>query len=339
MTMKEVVRKAFTFDNPPYTPWSFGFTKGAAEKLRRHYERDDFMDLMHNHIAGAAWTRQQPEPAPEGYCRDLYGVLWDRTVDKDIGVVCDVPLKEPTLAGYRFPEINADDIAQYIAEAVAQRPDEFMTLGIGFSLYERAWTLRGMETFLEDLVLRPAFAHELLDAIADFNCRIIEIAVRHPIDCIHFGDDWGCQRGLILGYDRWAEFIKPRFARMCAVARNAGKFVSMHSCGKVQELFPDLVDVGLQCFNPFQPEVMDVFEMKRQWHGKLAFHGGLSTQRTLPYGTPDQVRAETQRLLDEVGAGGGYIFAPAHAVPGDVPLANLLAFIDTVLSQPGAPTA
>ena len=339
MTMKEVVTKALRFDDPPYTPWSFGFTQRAADKLREHYGRDDFMVLMHNHIGGCSWHRQAPDEVRPGCFRDHFGVVWDRTVDKDIGVVCDAPIKEPTLDGYEFPEVEPAVVDELIEQAIAANPDAFMQFGIGFSLYERAWTLRGMETFFEDLVLRPTFAHQLLDAIADLNCRLVEIAVKHPIDCVHFGDDWGCQRGLILGYERWSEFIKPRFARMCRVATDAGKFVSMHSCGKVQELFPDLVEVGLNCFNPFQPEVMDVFEMKRQWHGKLSFHGGLSTQQTLPYGTPDDVRAATRRLLDEVGAGGGYIFAPAHGVPGDVPLENLLAFIDVVLSQPGAPTS
>ncbi len=88
----------------------------------------------------------------------------------------------------------------------------------------------------------------------------------------------------------------------------------------------------MNCFNPFQPEVMDVDALLPRYRGRLAFHGGLSTQRTLPYGTPEQVVAETRRLLD-LGRDGGYIFAPAHAVEGDVPLENMLAMIDTVQSQ------
>ena len=79
---------------------------------------------------------------------------------------------------------------------------------------------------------------------------------------------------------------------------------------------------------------MDTFELFKRYRGKLSFWGGLSTQRTLPYGTPEQVRQETLALL-RAGADGGYIFAPAHAVEGDVPADNLLAFIDTALTQPG----
>ena len=121
---------------------------------------------------------------------------------------------------------------------------------------------------------------------------------------------------------------------MYSLVCDAGKFVFIHSCGKVDELFDDLIEIGLNCFNPFQPEVMDVFELMQRYQGRLAFHGGLSTQRTLPYGSVDDVRRQTRRLL-EAGANGGYIFGPAHAVEGDVPLENMLAFIETLHAQTG----
>ena len=106
----------------------------------------------------------------------------------------------------------------------------------------------------------------------------------------------------------------------------------IHSCGDVDELFDDLVEAGLNCFNPFQPEVMDIYDLLPQYRGRLTFHGGMSTQRILPFGSVDEVRAETGRLL-QAGQEGGYIFAPAHDVEGDVPLENMLAMIDVVQSQ------
>jgi uroporphyrinogen decarboxylase len=106
----------------------------------------------------------------------------------------------------------------------------------------------------------------------------------------------------------------------------------IHSCGDVDELFDDLIDAGVNSFNPFQTEVMDVYSLLPQYRGRLAFHGGLSTQRTMPFGTVDEVRAETRRLL-ELGREGSYIFAPAHDVEGDVPLKNMLAAIEEVQGQ------
>ena len=100
----------------------------------------------------------------------------------------------------------------------------------------------------------------------------------------------------------------------------------------MDELFPDLINIGLNCFNPFQPEVMDVHALLNEYRGRLCFYGGISTQRTLPYGTPDDVRRECRSLL-EAGRHGGLILSPAHSVEGDVPLENLAALIDTVQNQ------
>jgi uroporphyrinogen decarboxylase len=99
-------------------------------------------------------------------------------------------------------------------------------------------------------------------------------------------------------------------------------------------LFDYLVAIGLNCFNPFQPEVMDVADLMQRYSGRLAFYGGMSTQRTLPYGSVQEVREETERLL-ALGRNGGYVFSPAHDVEGDVPLENMLAFLGVVQSQPG----
>ena len=86
-------------------------------------------------------------------------------------------------------------------------------------------------------------------------------------------------------------------------------------------------------FNPFQPEVMDVFEMKRTYGDVLSFYGGISTQKTLPYGTVAQVKDEVRKLLDIVGKNGGYVASPAHAIPADAKPENIAAMIDVLQSQ------
>jgi len=104
----------------------------------------------------------------------------------------------------------------------------------------------------------------------------------------------------------------------------------VHSCGKVQSLFPELIEIGLDVFNPFQPDVMDVYEMKRLYGDRLAFYGGMSVQRILPHGSPQEVRAEAMRLMQEIGRGGGFIIGPSHHMPGDIPVENMVAFAEAV---------
>jgi uroporphyrinogen decarboxylase len=266
--------------------------------------------------------------------RDFFGAVWDRSVDKDIGIVEKYVLPEPTLAGYEFPDPLDRRFFENIPELLSEYGDCFRVFKIGFSLYERAWAMRGMENLMMDFLDHPDFVHELLQRIADYNIAQITEALKYDIDAVYFGDDWGQQRGLQMGPRLWAEFIRPELKRMYSVVRDAGKYVTIHSCGKVDELFDDLIEIGLNCFNPFQPEVMDVFDLMKRYKGRLAFHGGLSTQRTLPYGSVEDVKKATIKLL-EAGKDGGYIFAPAHAVEGDVPLENMLAFIEVLHTQNG----
>jgi uroporphyrinogen decarboxylase len=336
MTKREVVRRALTASRPPYVPWAFGFTVEAHEKLKEHYRAADLDEVFQNHLCGLGSGVGFFTDVGSGCVRDVFGVVWDRSVDKDIGIVKGCVLPEPTLSGYAFPDPCGKVFFGSIPERLERQGDRFRVFNIGFSLFERAWTLRGMENLLVDFIEEPEFVHTLLRAIADWNIAQVREALKYDLDAVHFGDDWGQQRGLIMGLKSWREFIKPELERMYGVVRQAGKLVTIHSCGKVDELFDDLIEIGLNCFNPFQPEVMDVYSLLPRYRGRLAFHGGLSTQKTLPYGTPEDVRHETRRLLD-LGADGGYIFSPAHAVEGDVPLENMLAFIETVQAQPGAP--
>lgn len=334
MSPRQVIRTVLEGGRPPYVPWHFSFTYEAWQKLTEHYARKDLDDVICPHYVGF-WSGEKLADIGAGRFRDHWGVVWDRTVDKDIGQISGCVLPEPTLKGYEFPDPLGPAIFPDIPGTIAKWPDRFREFSIGFSLYERAWTLRGMENLMMDFVENPKFAHELLEAIADYNIAQVRQAVKHDIDAVHFGDDWGMQHGLQMGYPNWSEFIYPQLKRMYKAVKDAGKLVTIHSCGDVDELFDDLFGIGLNCFNPFQPEVMDVPELHKKYLGRLAFFGGMSTQRTLPYGSPDEVRQETRRLI-EMGRPGGYIFAPAHSVEGDVPVENMVAMIEEVRKQPGA---
>ncbi len=332
MTARAIVKQVLDGERPPYVPWSFGFTKEAREKLERYYGAVDLESVLRNHLLKLGSDIGFFQDLGDDRVRDVFGVVWDRRVDKDIGFPEGCVLPEPTLQGYTFPNPLDPRFFSDIPAKLARYGDRFRVFQIGFSLYERAWTLRGMQNLLLDFYDHPQFVRELLNAIADYNIAQIGQALTYDIDAVYFGDDWGQQRGLQMGPKLWREFIKPVLARMYAVVRRAGKYVFIHSCGDVDELFDDLIEIGLNCFNPFQPEVMDTLALLERYRGRLTFHGGLSVQRTLPRGTVAEVRRETEKLI-KAGRPGSYILAPSHDVTKDVPLENMLAFIELAQAQ------
>jgi uroporphyrinogen decarboxylase len=328
MEKRNVVRLVLEGKKPPYVPWSFGFTQEAKAKLQEHFGEGDLEEALGNHLLKLGSDIGFFEEMGSDCFRDVFGVVWDRSVDKDIGIVRGQVLPRASLKGYAWPDPLDERFFADAPGRIERYGERFRVFQIGFSLYERAWTLRGLQPLMEDFYDAPDFLDELLNTIADYNITQFQEALRRfEIDAVYFGDDWGQQRGLQMGPRLWKKHIHPVLKRMYAAVHQAGKYVFIHSCGDVDELFEELIGIGVNCFNPFQPEVMDVLGLLEQYRGRLAFHGGLSTQRTLPYGTVAEVRAESRRLL-AAGRAGGYIFAPAHDVEGDVPLENMLAFIE-----------
>jgi uroporphyrinogen decarboxylase len=325
VTKREVIKTVLQHKKPPYVPWSFSFTYEAHELLAKHFHTTELETILHNHILEVGNPIGFFETLGNNRVKDVFGVVWNRSIDKDIGNVEYILLTQPSLKNYEFPDPLSPRFFENIPSLINKYPDRFRIFSIGFSLYERAWTLRGMENLMIDFYDYPNFVHELLHSIADYNIAQIQKALEYDIDAIQFGDDWGQQHGLQMGPAIWHEFIYPELKRMYSVVKNAGKYVFIHSCGDVDELFDDLITIGLDCFNPFQPEVMDVTSIMEKYRGKLTFFGGLSTQKTLPYGTPDDVRKETRALIT-LGIKGNYIFAPAHSVEGDVPTGKYACF-------------
>ena len=255
------------------------------------------------------------------------------SVRGELGVVIDPILKGPSLEGYTFPPVRVPGLFDDMSDHCSRNPDRFVMWRLRCSLFERAWSLRGFEAFLMDMVQAPEFVDDLLDGICAFNLGMIERACRFPIDCVGFSDDYGAQRGLILSPELWRRFIKPRLAKMVGAAASYGKVTFLHSDGDIRAIVPDLIEVGLTILNPIQPDCMDIYALKRTYGRDLTFWGGISVQHLLPNGSPDAVRSEVRRLLREMGAGGGFIAAPTNLLGPDIPPENAVALIEELTRQ------
>ena len=177
------------------------------------------------------------------------------------------------------------------------------------------------------------FTSAMLDKLMTFSLGIVREAARRGADGIFFYDDYAQQSGLLFSPDMFRQYFAQRLEKIFAAARHAGLDVFFHSCGKVALILEDIRSAGAQVFNPLQPEVMDVRQVADRFAGRLAFYGGISTQKTMPFGKPADIHQEVKMMISLFKKQGGYILAPAHAIQIDVPIENALALISAVRNQ------
>jgi uroporphyrinogen decarboxylase len=175
----------------------------------------------------------------------------------------------------------------------------------------------------------------MLDKIMYLYLDFVEYTADLPIDGILFGDDWGDQRGVIIGPERWRTFLKPRWARIYDAVHAHGKVVMSHSCGSVASIIPDLIEIGLDVLESVQPEAADMnpYALKKQFGDKITFWGCLGSQSTIPFATPDELTREVEHLVREMGEGGGYLLAPAKPLQPETPTENAVAMVEAFTKQ------
>jgi uroporphyrinogen decarboxylase len=249
----------------------------------------------------------------------------------DWGELVSYPLREPSLRGHVFPDGAAPGRADGIAAVRAQYPDHFLVVG-GSGLFEPAWALCGFENYLGYLLSDTGFVAELTERLADFSCALTAQLAGTGVDGIRFGDDWGFQDRLMVRPEVWRRLFKEPYRRVYGAARRLGIVVMIHSCGNITDILPDLIEVGVEVVHPLQPEAMDVAFCRREYGRDLTFWGGLGSQSTIPLGTPADVRREVRERL-ALFREGGYILAPAGAVPTDAPVENVVAIVEEAFAQ------
>jgi len=195
-----------------------------------------------------------------------------------------------------------------------------------------AMYLRGIEGILVDMSLSPEIAKAIFSHIRGFYCSYAERifdAAKGKLDILLTGDDFGGQNGPLLSPRMWTDFLGQGFADYVELAKSYDVRVMHHTCGSVRPLIPLMLERGLDILQSLQPEAsdMDPWELKAEFGDRLAFHGGISIQRTLPFGTPEDVRSEVRDRVEALASGGGYILCTAHNIQADTPLENVQALL------------
>jgi uroporphyrinogen decarboxylase len=236
----------------------------------------------------------------------------------------------PTTALFDYSVIPA-------SVATIQKKRERCLMIANANPFESAWYMRGFERMLMDFALNPQLAHEIMERVTDFHVqhfgRMLE-AADGSVDLAFTADDIAGQNGLLISLEMWEEFIKPYHLRLNKRIHEFGVKVIYHSDGAVLSAVAGLIDAGIDVLQALQFDAkgMDPAKLKAQYGDQLCFEGGVSVQKSLPFGRPEDVRLETRRLIRTLGKNGGYILGPSHAVQAGTPVENIMAMFDTALS-------
>ncbi|MFH1570753.1 MAG: uroporphyrinogen decarboxylase family protein [Gemmatimonadota bacterium] len=333
MTPKQVVLDQIRHRETDPVPYTLAYEEEVGARLDAHFGGNAWRQRAVPYVVQCGGVARHPrEDLDATHYRDAFGTVW-RT-DELPPVVVEPGLKKPSFEGYRFPKL--EDLLdgatrEATARQVAETPDSLTTVSI-MCLWQ-SWYVRGFETTLMDCVAEEDFYGELLERFTELTLALVEASAGISADAIMMGDDWGDQRGVLIGPERWRRFFKPRYARIFAAIHRQGKLAIMHCCGSAAQIMGDIAEIGLDVLESVQPEAggMNPYGLKRAWGDRLTFWGGLGSQSTIPFGTPGQIRAEIRCLRREMGRGGGYILAPAKPLRPETPTANAVAVVEEIL--------
>ena len=288
-----------------------------------------------------------------------YWAMWDRwgskmRMPKDRPLYYDwveFPIKEMTveaLDAYRWPEPDPPEVIAKLrmrAEELHTTTD-YALVGsavIGGGIFEQPCRTVGMENFMMAMLTAPEFSAKLVDGITDIYIESVDRylgQVGELIDVFTFWDDVATQQGWMISPQSYLEVIKPRQKRLFEAIKSRTKAkLFYHGCGAVFDLIPHLIEMGVDIINPVQvsAEGMDSKRLKAAYGKDVTFWGGgVDTQGVLPFGTPDEVRDEVKRRIDDFAPGGGFVFATVHNIQAFVPPENIEAAFDTALTYGGA---
>jgi uroporphyrinogen decarboxylase len=331
VTHKERLRRALNYKPVDRLPTQVNYTKGMGVRLAEHFgvTLDELPAVLDNHLVRLDLSFKETL-SPDGQARfDWWGV-GHATGEEGYYIRVSPLARSKDLEAFPWPDPEAPELLEGARRAIeAWGGEYFIVPNLGFALFERAWSLRGLEQFLMDLPLDPGFAADLLDRITEIQFKLVRRYLELGVDGAYFGDDYGAQKNLILSPASWRQLIKPRLARLFAPFRQRGLPVILHSDGQIQKILPDLVEIGLTALNPVQPEVLEHAWIYENFGARLAFYGGISTQTVLPYGSPEEVRAAVRRCREQLAPDGtGLLQAPSHRMMTDIPMENVAAMLD-----------
>lgn len=350
MNSRERVLRTLRHETPDRVPLDGGFCPQIWAKLKEHFRTEsnerikEKLGMDHKgETLGPSLSFQKQNCV---WFEEDWGIhIGNNVFESEWGFRCRMkpgisipqyiyhPLSDTTnLNKYTFPDISAPGRFKKLEETLSNYKDNYMVgASIPWNFFKHCWQLRGFQTLLEDLYLNPQFVEELLDRLLAFKLEQVREYAKLEPDIISIGGDVGMQNNMMMAPDIWRKYFKARLKILIEESRRQNKNIYwfFHSDGYIEPIIPDLIEIGFNIIDPIQPECMDPVKIKKMYGDRITLHGTISLQKTLPFGTSEDVREEVLSRIKECGNNGGLILAPANTVTADVPIENVLAVYNT----------
>ncbi len=331
MNSRERITRAIEMTGPDRTPLMHVTLPGArvryGEKLEQLYGKYP-QDVVE--VGSATYGEFGPEiDVPS---RDPWGSLWVRHTDEHKGQITHCPLADfAAMDDYQPPDTASDELFDQMVQRIEANAGEKYTLADGDTLWQRMYYLHGFQAINEDILVEPQQSARLRDMILEVILRRLDRLARlEGLDGVHFRDDWGTQQALAISPRLWRTFFKPAYARMFQIIRDAEKHVWFHSDGVIDEIIPDLIEIGANVLNP-QCNCMARETLGALISGTVCLLGDLDRQWTLPRGTTEDIRMAVRADVDTYGQNNGGLIQRGE-VAGDVPIENIEAMLNEMVS-------
>lgn len=328
-------------------PVHFNMTPDIDKRFRAYTEKTGYQvpsspfvgipgSKLLNPAKPESWKRYYTHEFAPGTNFDRYGVANEPGSEACMHMTRMYhPLEKMTtlkeLAAYPFPRLSGTVSAvQKLVAKQAHIKGKFAIGGAECSVWETAWYARGMETLMMDMLSDEELACFVLDKVTGNTMTSAVNFAKAGADGLMLGDDIGMQSSIMMSEDLYRKYLKPRLKRIIDAARSVKPdiIIFYHSCGYVVPFIEDLIEAGIDVLNPVQPECMNFEELFQEYGKRLSFSGTLGTQTLMPFGTPAEIKNEINNRLDFVGKDGGLLICPTHVLEPEVPVENIVAFID-----------
>ncbi len=336
MNSRERVLAALRHEQPDRTPRNFWAEPPTWNRLFEHLgykEPERILDELDIDIRSLQVKGPAEKEVEPGLFRNYWGEQYIyRSTDwgpmrEDVkGALFDAK-SFSDLEQFNWPSPDLFDYSD-LPEQVRRLDDRALLYGFA-DIWERPALVRGLENMFLDMCEQPDWVHFLCRKFTDFYREDYTRAAEKTggrIDLFLLISDLGSQKGPLISKKMFHEFVAPYIREMCDLIHSFGAKVLYHSCGDIRFFIPDLIELGVDMLDPIQPiGAMNPSELKAEYGDRLSFHGGIDIQRILPFGSPQEVRAEAKRYSDILGKNGGYVLCSAHLFQPDIPPENIFA--------------